>query len=466
MFRTHLRTLALIPFAIFVAGTLGHAQSAPAAPAPPPAPAPAPAVDISPDDFTSFFFHNGDTPTVFLGDSITEQKLFTTLIETYVLSRYPDWKITFRNAGWEGDTAGMAKRNGIAVGLPRDVLSLNPKAVVIDYGMNDAHAGKPGYTAYLKNTSQLIEELRKAGARVALLTSSPEEKYESDAPAGSGYNVMLKKYADGLKIVADNERVPLVDQFDPFVADIEAGRDAGILSKTAKSGDEGNVRLIPDGVHPNWGGHFIMASIILQGLHAPAMVSSVSVDASGHSITGTEGCTVEWVDAGDGVVEFKRTDRALPWPVPGISPEVQGQIDVALKIPGFDPATTLNQYLVKVTGLSEPSYKLTIDGQLVGVFSSADLAKGINLGFYPHGPLYDQGQQLLQAVIAKNDAYFERWREVQLYQKPDWLKPVRGIDDARTAELERLDGVIADEEKAIQDFRKTPTRLFRLEPAK
>jgi len=466
MFRIHLRTLVLIPFAIFVTGDIAFAQGTPAAPAPTAAPAQTPAVDNAPDDFTSFFFHNGDTPAVFLGDSITEQKMFTTLIETYVLTRYPDWKITFRNAGWGGDTAGMVKRNGIDVGLPRDVLALKPKAVVIDYGMNDARGGKLNYTAYLKNTSKLIEELRKAGARVILVTSSPEEKYESDAPAGSGYNVMLKKYADGLKIVADNERVPLIDQFDPFVTDIEAGRDAGILSKTASSGDEGNVRLIPDGIHPNWGGHFIMASIILQGMHAPAMVSSVALDAASHSITSTQGCSVEWVDAGDGVVEFKRTDRALPWPVPGISPEVQGQIDVALKIPGFDPATALNQYGVTVTGLSEPSYKLTIDGQLVGVFSSADLAKGVNLGFYPHGPIYDQGQQLLQAVIAKNDAYFERWRDVQLYQKPDWLKQLKGIDDARNAELARLDGVIADEEKAIETFRKTPTRLFRLEPAK
>ena len=414
---------------------------------------------------TPFFFRDGDTPAVFLGDSITEQKMYTTLIETYVLTRYPDWKITFRNAGWGGDTAGMAKRNGIDIGLPRDVLALSPKAVLIDFGMNDARGGNLTYTAYLKNVTKLVKDIERGGTRVALLTSSPEEKYETDAPAGSSYNVMLKKYADGLKIVSDNEKVPLIDQFDPFIAYIEAGRAAGTLSQTSAPGTAGTVRLIPDGVHPNWGGHLLMASIILEAMHAPAMVSSVSVDAASHSITGSENCTVEWQDAGDGVVAFKRTDRALPWPIPGLSPDAQAQIDVALKMPGFDPATTLNRYDLTVTGLSQPSYKLSIDGKDVGVFSNTDLAKGVNLGFYHGGPIYDQGQALLQAVIVKNDAYFERWREVQLYERPDWLKLVKGIDDARQAELSRLDGVIADNEKLIDSLRKTPTRLFKLEPA-
>ncbi len=30
----------------------------------------------------AFFLHSGDSPVVFLGDSITEQRMYTTLIET------------------------------------------------------------------------------------------------------------------------------------------------------------------------------------------------------------------------------------------------------------------------------------------------------------------------------------------------------------------------------------------------
>jgi hypothetical protein len=56
-----------------------------------------------------FFIHNGDR-VVFLGDSITEQRLYTTYIEAYALSRYPKWNLTFRNVGWGGDTAWLRQR--------------------------------------------------------------------------------------------------------------------------------------------------------------------------------------------------------------------------------------------------------------------------------------------------------------------------------------------------------------------
>src|SRR5438309_1990099 len=47
----------------------------------------------------AFPFHDGDR-VVFLGDSITEQRLYTTYIETYLLTRFPTWNLQFRNAGW------------------------------------------------------------------------------------------------------------------------------------------------------------------------------------------------------------------------------------------------------------------------------------------------------------------------------------------------------------------------------
>src|SRR5438046_10661830 len=56
-----------------------------------------------------FLIHDGDR-VVFLGDSITEQRLYTTYIEGYVLSRHPDWKLTFRNVGWGGDTSWLRQR--------------------------------------------------------------------------------------------------------------------------------------------------------------------------------------------------------------------------------------------------------------------------------------------------------------------------------------------------------------------
>jgi lysophospholipase L1-like esterase len=405
----------------------------------------------------AFFFHDGDTPVVLLGDSITEQRMYTTLIETYTLSRFPAWKITFRNAGWNGDTAWLSKRGDFDAGLQRDVLSLHPKAVTIDFGMNDARGGDETYPKYLDYSTRLAQDLKKAGARVALLSPSPEERYEPDTPAGSHYNLMLKKYSDGLKGIAESEKVPFVDQYTPFVAAIESGRLAGLLSTSL--GAPNIVRLTGDGVHPVWGGHLIMATAILEGLNAPAQVSSLTLDAATQAITASEGCTVEWQHAPNGAVQFKRTDQALPWPVPE-----DPSIDLVLKIPGFDPATALDQYELKVTGLTAASYKLAIDGHEIGAYPAADLANGVNLGFVRQGPIYDQEQQLLKAVIAKNDAYYTLWRSVEIYQAPDWLKILPGVETVRQTEIARLKKVISDDEKTIDDLRKPAPHVFRLEP--
>src|SRR5215831_10371375 len=96
-----------------------------------------------------FFIHDGDR-VVFLGDSITEQRLYSTYIEAYALTRHPGWKLSFRNVGWGGDTSWLRQRthpdekalfaaneatqqkmveDSVGRGLSRDVLPLKPTVV-------------------------------------------------------------------------------------------------------------------------------------------------------------------------------------------------------------------------------------------------------------------------------------------------------------------------------------------------
>jgi hypothetical protein len=96
-----------------------------------------------------FFFRNGDRPIVFLGDSITEQRMYTTFIEAYVLTRFPTWDVQFRNVGWSGDAASLYVRGSFENGMKRDILSLKPAAITIDFGMNDARGGDNNYNNYV-----------------------------------------------------------------------------------------------------------------------------------------------------------------------------------------------------------------------------------------------------------------------------------------------------------------------------
>src|SRR5881398_2489287 len=49
-----------------------------------------------------FFIKDGDT-VVMMGDSITEQHLYSNYVEMWTVSRFPAWKLTFRNVGIGGD---------------------------------------------------------------------------------------------------------------------------------------------------------------------------------------------------------------------------------------------------------------------------------------------------------------------------------------------------------------------------
>jgi len=83
-----------------------------------------------------FALHDGDR-VVFYGDSITDQRLYTTFAETYVLTRFPKLNITFIHSGWGGDRVSGGAAGPIDARLWRDVLPYNPTVLTIMLGMND-----------------------------------------------------------------------------------------------------------------------------------------------------------------------------------------------------------------------------------------------------------------------------------------------------------------------------------------
>src|SRR5437667_9556758 len=90
---------------------------------------------------SDFALKDGDR-VVFYGDSITEQRMYTTYVEHYVLTHYPDRRVTFINTGWGGDTVSgndckpCAGVGGLAR-IKRDVIDHRPTVVTLLFGMND-----------------------------------------------------------------------------------------------------------------------------------------------------------------------------------------------------------------------------------------------------------------------------------------------------------------------------------------
>src|SRR5690349_4727508 len=90
----------------------------------------------------AFALHNGDR-VVFYGDSITDQRRYTSFVETYVVTRFPQLDVRFVHSGWGGDRVSGGGGGPIDVRLWRDILPYNPTVVTIMLGMNDG-----GYRAF------------------------------------------------------------------------------------------------------------------------------------------------------------------------------------------------------------------------------------------------------------------------------------------------------------------------------
>jgi lysophospholipase L1-like esterase len=410
-----------------------------------------------------FFIKDGDR-VVFLGDSITEQRLYTTYIEAYALTRHPEWKLWFRNVGWGGDTSWLRQRahpdenqlfaadearqqkmveDSVARGLKRDVLPLKPTAVTIKFGMNDHSYQKfreDIFKAYVRSQSELGKVLEANGARVAFLTSQPIEDKRPD-PDKDVKNQSLRQFSDGLKEVAAKQGATFVDQFDPYMA----------IMLRERATDPAAFIGGGDAVHPGPAGHTIMAWAVLKGLGATALVSRAEIDGAAGKLMAAEACRVTNLKADQGTVAFDRSDDALPMPV---DPKAEPALKIAPILQDLD------RYELQITGLPAGNYELSIDGESAGKASSEDLAKGWNLAITA-GPITKQAQEVLALVFQKNNQYFQRWRSVQLYDFPAWAQSPE-TEDRRVAELARLDAQIAQTEAQIDAARKPKSHHFEL----
>jgi lysophospholipase L1-like esterase len=387
------------------------------------------------DKENSFFFKKGDR-IVFLGDSITEQYQYSSYIELYLTTRFPDWNLVFINAGISGDTAtGGARR------FAEHVLAEKPTALTIDFGMNDARYGKFNEKLaeqYVKNTKAMLEAAKKAKVRVALVSPNAVDRRVRSRIDFKLYVETQKQFYAPLKDLAKEYGATFVDQYAVTRA---------VLEKLEKDG-AANVKPFPDGVHTSPSGGLLMAHSILKGLHAPALVSSVDIDAAAGKADAKK-CKVAELKASDKGVTFERTDEALPLPVQ------KAWLPI---LPYIKELKDLNWYGLKVTGLAKGKYTLLIDGKDVATYSADQLAEGVNLGNLTAGPIYDQGKKVLDAINAKNRVVHQRFRGFVMNNRLDPEKRKEGIK----SRMEQITEKQADIYKLV----KPAAHRFELKPAK
>ena len=383
----------------------------------------------------SFALKDGDR-VVFYGDSITEQLLYTTFTETYAVTRFPQYDLTFTHSGWGGDRVTGGGGGSIDRRLARDVVAYHPSVVTVMLGMNDASYQpfkQEIFDRYASGYKHIVEELKLdlPGVRLTLIKPSPFDDVTREPKFDGGYNAVLLRYADFVGDLAKSEGTDLADLNGPVV---EATKKAFETDKEAA------VKLNPDRVHPGPGGQLVMAQALLKAWHAPSLVSAVNLDAKDPRVVSADGAMVTDLKKDGEIVSWIQLDHALPFPVDLKDPVV------ALAAKSSDFFTALNRQPLKVDGLSASEYALRIDGEEVGTFSKGDLNTGINLA-EQSTPMTKQAAKVHALTTKHNALHKLRWRTIQV--------PYQTAQSDHLAEaLAGLDGIeseyVAEQHAAAQ----------------
>src|SRR6266576_137268 len=385
-----------------------------------------------------FALKDGDR-VVFYGDSITDQRLYTTFAETFIVTRFPKLNVSFVHSGWGGDRVTGGGGGPVDLRLRRNVFAYKPTVMTIMLGMNDGSYRafeEKIFDTYATGYQRIIDSVKKElpGIRITVIQPSPFDDVTQPPKFEGGYNAVLLRYSQFVKELAAREKLSVADLNSPVVAALEKAKatDAELAKK-----------IIPDRVHPGPGGHLLMAGELLKSWNAPAMVSAVTFNASAKKLPEAKGTKMSDLKVGD-EISWTQLDEALPMPVDLNDPVV------ALAIRSSDFIQALNQQTLKVTGLTAPSYNLRIDGDEMGSFGREQLAEGINLASLPT-PMAKQAAEVHKLTLQHNNAHFQRWRQIQVPLAESKSANVqKAVKDLMDALDEEEAGVVKQQRAAAQ----------------
>ena len=392
-----------------------------------------------------FYLKDGDR-VVFYGDSITDQRLYTTFAETYVLTRFPKLKIDFIHSGWGGDRVTGGGGGKIDVRLRRDVIAYKPTVMTIMLGMNDAsyQLFKPAiFDTYAKGYGHIIEVLKDElpNLHLTLIVPSPFDDVSRPPQFEGGYNAVLLKYGEFVKNLAKTSGAT--------VADLNASVVEATKKAFAKD-PELAKRLNPDRIHPAPAGQLLMAAALLKAWNAPALVSSVTIDPKSDAPVKAEHATIQAFGVKDGAISWNQLDDALPFPIDLTDPVTK------LAVASSSILDDLDRQVLKVAGLEKAEYSLKIDGKAIGTFSKEELANGINLATLAT-PMRDQAKAVHTLTLEHNNMHFYRWRQIQVPFEKD------APSDVEKA-IEGLDGIEARIVARQRAAAKPKTHKFEVAP--
>lgn len=363
-----------------------------------------------------------------IGDSITEQKLYSKFMEAYLLACTGVPDIHVFQFGWSGEQAG-----GFAARMENDMTVFGPTVATLCYGMNDGsyqpyneEIGK----RYETNMRKILEKMEALGVK-SVVVGSPGAvdtnffrpgQNMGDKPSHIAYN-------DNLMRLRDIDR-SLAKEKSLLFADVHAAMFDAMTKAQSTLGKEYDV-CGKDGFHPGNNGQLLMAYAFLKGLGVDGKIGEVNVDLKGAS-SATSGHKL--VGGTAGKIELESTR----WPFCFEGDEKSSSSTRSI-LPFTPFNADLNQFVLRVKGLDAANATVKWGGS-EKKFSREQLASGVNLAAeFSQSPFDGSFKKLLEAIAIKQN--FETYM----------IKAI--ITDFRSVPREVADNT--DLKQAIASFRKS-----------
>jgi lysophospholipase L1-like esterase len=382
---------------------------------------------------------SGDYVAV-IGDSITEQKIYSMFIEDYLLMCQPAADLRVTQFGWGGETAP-----GFAGRMANDCLRFKPTVATTCFGMNDGgyspmDAGKG--KRYRDGQKSIVKQLKDAGARF-IVVGSPgvvdADKFRNPE-AAKMYNPTLAALRDISKEVAAEEGVAFANVFDPMM---------DVMTKAkAEYGNNYHVGG-GDGVHPDRNGHLVMAYAFLKALGCSGDIGTITVNlksgkaeaTTGHKILSAQGGTVE--------VESSRYPFCF-FGDPAKTSATRGVIKF------FPFNEDLNRFRLVVDGAGADRVKVTW-GENSKEFAAADLAKGINLAAeFLDNPFCGAFQEVESKIASQQNMETDLIKRL-IHDLPAYMRAVP--EEKET--LNRIGDTLVQKDKVARDASAAAVKPVR-----
>ena len=389
-----------------------------------------------------------DARVAVIGDSITEQKIYSKYIETYLLACTGRSDIKVFQFGWSGERAG-----GFAARLENDLAVFNPNVATTCYGMNDAsykpYAPEIG-AEYEKNMRAVVEGLKKVGVKVMAIGSpgGVDPDYFKKNVSGQDYNDNLAHLRDIAKKLAEENKQPFANVYDTMISALTQSKAA--LGK--EYGPFGG-----DGFHPAPAGQLLMAQAFLKALGFDGDIGRVTIDMKGPN-TASSGHTVKGLQLGSATLESTK------WPfVFDADLTSAGSNRSILPFTSFNQ--DLNRFTLRVLNLTSDKAKVTWGSQSKE-FSREQLESGVNLAAEFTKTPFDEAFAGLTAAITQKESF----ETILIKNLVTHMRVIaaEAAEDPKVAEaLTKLKKKLADEhakqDANVRKFIKPVTHTIKVE---